>query len=102
MLYGGVAVSRVTSAVRIREKSKLFIKCADANWESFTEQTETLDISETGISFYLKNPVWVDTHLTIKIASSSLFGHLRTATAKVVRVHVDPSGRQFVAARFDE
>ncbi|PYV42015.1 MAG: hypothetical protein DMG06_15345 [Acidobacteria bacterium] len=95
-------MSKVTSAVRTKEKSKLFIKCADANWESFTEQTETHDISETGISFYLKKPVWVDTHLTIKIASSNLFGHLHTVTAKVVRVHVDSSSRQFVAARFDE
>ena len=93
---------KVTSAVRVREKSKLFVKCADANWESFTERTETYDISETGISFHLKNPVWVDTHLTIKIASSNLFGHLHAKTAKVVRVHVDYSGKQLVAARFDE
>jgi hypothetical protein len=95
-------MSKVNSAVRVREKSKLFIKCADANWESFTERSETHDISETGISFYLKNPVWLDTHLVIKIASSNLFGHLHTVTAKVVRVLVDSSGRQFVAARFDE
>ena len=95
-------MSKASSAVRENEKSKLFIKWVDANGESFTEQTETHDISETGISFYLKNPVWVDTHLTIKIASSNLFGHLHTVTAKVVRVLVNPSGRQFVAARFDE
>ncbi|PYV88659.1 MAG: hypothetical protein DMG05_15160 [Acidobacteria bacterium] len=95
-------MSKASSAVRENEKSKLFIKWVDANGESFTEQTETHDISETGISFYLKNPVWVDTHLTIKISSSNLFGHLHTITAKVVRVHVDYSGEQIVAARFDE
>jgi hypothetical protein len=91
-----------TIANRIKEGSKLFVKYADASWESFTEQTETHDISESGISFYLKKPVWVDTHLTIKIASSSLFGRLQTKTAKVVRVQVDSEGKQLVAARFDE
>jgi len=89
-------------AIRIKDNSKLLVKSGDANWETFSEQTETQDISETGISFYLKNSVWVDTHLTIKIASSSIFGRLRTVRAKVVRVQVDAFGRQRVAARFDE
>jgi hypothetical protein len=43
----------------------------------------------------------VDSHLTITITSSSLFGRLFTTSAKVIRVQVEPSGRQFVAARFD-
>jgi hypothetical protein len=91
-----------TNTIRIKEQSKLLVKCFDANGESFSEQTETLDISETGISFYLKTSVWVDTHVNIKIASSNLFGRLRTLTAKVVRVQVDAAGKQLVAARFDE
>jgi hypothetical protein len=95
-------MSKNTNTLRIKEESKLLVKCFDANGESFSEQTETHDISETGISFFLKNPVWVDTHLTIKIASSGIFGRLRSLTAKVVRVQVDASGRQLVAARFDE
>jgi hypothetical protein len=74
----------------------------DANGHSISEQTETHDISETGISFYLKNSMWVHTHLTLRIASSSLFGRLHTATAKVVRVQIDPSAGQLVAARFDD
>jgi hypothetical protein len=91
-----------SGAIRARENSKLLVKCHDAAGNSFTEQTQTHDISETGISFYLKNQVWVDTHLTITIVSSSLFGRLHTTTAKVVRVQTDPSGRQLVAVRFDE
>jgi hypothetical protein len=87
---------------RTKENSKLFIKCANANWELFTEQTETHDISESGISFYLKTPVWVDSHLTIIIASSTLFGRLCSVSAKVVRVQVDTAGRQLVAARLDD
>jgi PilZ domain-containing protein len=91
-----------SDTVRIKEKSKLLVKWTDTDWKSSSEQTEVHDISETGISFYLKSPVWVDTHLTIKIASSSIFGRLRDLTARVVRVQVDSSGRQLVAARFDE
>jgi hypothetical protein len=87
---------------RIKENSKLLIKCRDSNCELFTEQTETHDISESGISFYLKTPVWVDSHLTIMIASSTLFGRLCSVNAKVVRVQVDAAGRQIVAARFDD
>ena len=90
-----------SGAVRARENSKLLVKCFDADGRSITEQTETYDISETGISFYLKSPVWVDTHLTITITSSRLLGRLYTTTAKVSRVQVEPSGKQFVAARFD-
>jgi len=88
-------------AIRARDNSKLLVRCFDAEGKSFTEQTETYDISESGISFYLKTPVWVDSHLTITIASSTLFGRLHTTSVKVVRVQVEPSGRQFVAARFD-
>jgi hypothetical protein len=46
--------------------------------------------------------MWVHTHLTLRIASSGLFGRLHTATAKVVRVQIDPSAGQLVAARFDD
>lgn len=90
------------SGVRTRENSKLLVKWFNAAGNPFTERTETHDISATGISFYLQNQVWVDTHLTITIASSSLFGRLHTISAKVVRVQADPSDRRLVAARFDE
>ena len=88
-------------AVRAKEDSKLLIKYADSAGKPFTEKSETHDISETGISFYLKSPVWVDTHLTITIASSILFGHICTKTAKVIRIQFEDTGRQFVAARFN-
>ena len=88
-------------AVRARESSKLLIKYTDAAGKSFTEQSKTHDISETGISFYLKSPVWVDTHMTLTITSSPLFGRIHTTAAKVIRVQVEATGRQLVAARFD-
>jgi hypothetical protein len=88
-------------AIRVKEKSKLLVEWMDVNGLLFTEQTETHDISETGISFYLKNLVWVDTHLTLKISSSELFGPVHITTAKVVRVQTGPTGGQLVATRFD-
>jgi hypothetical protein len=91
-----------SSAIRARENSRLFVRCVDANGTTFCEQTETIDISETGISFFLNTPIWVDTHVTIEIVSSSLFGSRHTVRAKVVWIKVGPSGRQLVGARFDE
>ena len=91
-----------TRAIRAKEKSKLLVEWVDANGLLFMEQTETHDISETGISFYLKNLVWVDTHLTLIITSSKLFGSAHIAMAKVVRIQTGPSGGQLVATRFDE
>jgi len=90
------------SAARREEDSKVLVKWKDTEGTGFTEKTETRDISETGISFYLEAPVWLDTHLTLTIGSSSLFGRLHTTAAKVVRIQTDASGRQLVAARFDE
>lgn len=90
------------TATRQEEGSKVLVKWTDSEGNSFTEKTETRDISETGISFYLKTPIWLDTHLTLTIGASSLFGRLHTASAKVVRVQTDASGRQIVGARFDE
>jgi len=86
---------------REKENSRLTIKGIDDKGISFQEETEAHDISETGISFFLNTPIWVDTHLSIEIASSDLFGPHHVARAKVVRIKVDSSKRQFVAARFD-
>ena len=90
------------TAARQEEDSKVLVKWTDSEGNAFTEKSETRDISETGISFYLKTPVWLDTHLTLTIGASSLFGRLHTTAAKVVRVQTDASGRQLVGARFDE
>ena len=90
------------AATRQEENSKVLVKWTDTEGNAFTEKTETRDISETGISFHLNTPIWLDTHLTLTIGSSSLFGRLHTTAAKVVRVQTDASGRQVVGARFDE
>ncbi|MEW5978957.1 MAG: PilZ domain-containing protein [Acidobacteriota bacterium] len=91
-----------SAAAREQENSKLLVRWTDSQGISFSEGTQTHNISETGISFYLKAPMWLDTHLSLTIADSQLFGHLRTLTAKVVRVRTDAQGQQLVGARFDE
>ena len=90
-----------SGTIRTQENTRLLIKWTDADGVSLTEESQTNDISENGISFYLKTPVWLDTHLIITIASSELFGHLQTLTGKVVRIQSDPSGKQLVGVRFD-
>lgn len=86
---------------RETESSRLSVKGTDAKGAAFQEETKTIDISETGISFYLITPIWVDSHLKIDITSSSIFGPKHSAQAKVVRIKVNPDKRQFVAVRFD-
>ncbi|MFN8006455.1 MAG: PilZ domain-containing protein [Terriglobia bacterium] len=90
-----------SNAVRTHEDSKLLIKWTNVDGIQMTEQSVTNDISENGISFYLKTPVWLDTHLIITIGSSELFGRLQTLNGKVVRIQTDPSGNQLVGVRFD-
>ena len=88
-------------AARTKEDSQLLIKWSNVDGVALTEKSQTNDISENGISFYLKTPVWLDTHLFITIGSSRLFGRLHTLTGKVVRIQADSSGRRLVGVRFD-
>jgi PilZ domain len=90
------------TATRQEDISKVLVKWTDPDGKALIEKTDTRDISETGISFYLRTPIWLDTHLTLTIGSSLLFGRLHTVTAKVVRVQTDASGQQLIGARFDE
>jgi len=90
-----------SGAARTNENSILLIKWTNADGVSLSEQSQTHDISVNGISFYLRSPVWLDTHLIITIGSSELFGRLHTLTGKVVRIQTDALGRQFVGVRFD-
>jgi hypothetical protein len=71
-------------ATRTKEDSQLLIKWTNADGVALTEKSQTNDISENGISFYLKTPVWLDTHVIITIGSSRLFGRLRILTLALV------------------
>lgn len=88
-------------AVREQEASKLTISGVDINGKPFQEESNTIDISEDGISFYLKTTVWMDAHFTIEIRSSNLLGPKSVLKAKVVRFGKEVDGRRFIGARFD-
>lgn len=90
------------AAVRQKELTKLVITGVDANGLAFEERTEARDISEEGLSFYLSRPLWLNSHLTAEVVSSSLFASSHATGAMVVRIQADASGKQFVAARFNE
>ncbi len=99
---GGYLMSQnIKSADRLRENLKLVVRGSDANGQTFEEKTDAYDISESGISFYLSAPIWMNAHLTIEIASSRIWGPEKVMGALVVRINPDRSGKQFVAARFD-
>ena len=89
-------------AERERESSTLSISGIDISGAQFKEESKTVDISETGIAFYLAAPVWMDAHLNLEIRSSQLMGPLSKMKAKVVRFGLSgEGGKRFIAARFD-
>jgi hypothetical protein len=89
-------------AVREPESSALGISGADVTGERFQEESQTIDVSETGIAFYLKTSVWMDAHLNLEVRSSPSLGpQSRRLTAKVVRFGAPVNGKRLVAARFD-
>jgi len=90
------------AAVRQQERSRVVISGVDVNGVAFEEMTESRDISEEGLSFYLCRPIWINSHLTAEVSSKSNFGPSRITRIMVVRIQTDPSGKRLVAARFDE
>jgi hypothetical protein len=44
----------------------------------------------------------MNSHLTAEVVSSSIFASIHVTRAMVMRIQVDPSGKQFVAVRFNE
>ena len=90
------------AAVRQKERTKVVIMGVDASGLAFEERTEACDISEEGLSFYLTHPLWINSHVTTEVVSSKVFASSHVARAMVVRIQADPSGKQFVAARFNE
>jgi hypothetical protein len=83
--------------LREPERVKVTVNGSDDNGRSFEEQTETIDLSESGLSFHLHTPILVRSFLSLNIDSNSLLtGKL---TALVVRIDSSRPGKQFVAAQ---
>jgi hypothetical protein len=82
------------------EKVKVTVKGTDSNGMSFEEQTQTVDLSAAGLSFYLNTPIFVQTFLSLEISSNSLMAHIGKIQVLVVRIDTSSPGKQFVAAQF--
>jgi hypothetical protein len=88
-------------AVREPESSALVISGIDVTGAKFQEDSQTIDVSETGIAFYMKTSVWMDAHLDLEILSSPSLGPKSLLKAKVVRFGTPVGEKRLVAARFD-
>ncbi|MFN8009180.1 MAG: PilZ domain-containing protein [Terriglobia bacterium] len=88
-------------APREVERNPMVVSGTDVKGNPFEEVTQTIDISESGVSFYLTTPIWMDSHLTLTIKSSSVFQPDAAMKAKVVRMQNDSSGKRLVGARYD-
>jgi hypothetical protein len=79
----------------------MVVSGVDVTGAKFQEESQTINISESGIAFYLKTSVWMDAHLNLEILSSPSLGPKSLLKAKIVRFGQPADGRRFVAARFD-
>ncbi len=61
-------------AEREPESSAVVISGIDVKGEKFQEESKTIDVSETGIAFYMQTSVWMDAHLDLEVMSSPSLG----------------------------
>ena len=88
-------------AEREPESSALVISGIDVTGTKFQEESQTIDLSETGIAFYMKTSVWMDAHLNLEVLSSPSLGPKCLLKAKIVRFGTLAGDKRLVAARFD-
>jgi hypothetical protein len=91
----------IQRAVREPESSALVISGVDVTGAKFQEESQTIDVSDTGIAFYMRTSVWMDAHLNLEILSSPSLGPKSLLKAKVVRFGRPAGEKRLVAARFD-
>ena len=91
----------IPRAERERESAALIISGTDVAGATFQEESQTIDISDTGIAFYLKTSVWMDSHLSLEVRSSRLLGPKSLLKGKVVRFGRIVGDKRLVAARLD-
>jgi hypothetical protein len=82
------------------EKAKVAVRGTNSNGLSFEEQTQAVDLSESGLSFYLNTPIFVRTFLSVEISNSRLLAHIGRVQVLVVRIDTSSPGKQLVAAQF--
>ena len=71
---------------RETEKVAIVVRGDDSNGNFFQEQTESIDISSVGLSFYLKRSIKPRSFISVQLNQSKLLGYRGQVSALVVRV----------------
>ena len=85
---------------REEEKATIVVSGDDFKGHAFEEQTESINISSSGISFYLNTFIGPRSFISIDLSQSMQFGYLGKVTAVVVRTEMSSAGKHLVAAEF--
>ena len=68
-----------------QRSSALVISGIDVKETKFQEESKTIDVSETGIAFYMKTSVWMDAHLDLEVLLKPFVGAEVSLKGKMVR-----------------
>ena len=82
------------------ENVTIIVNGDDPKGHPFEEQTESINISSVGISFFLKNSITLRSFISIQLSKSDQFGYLSRVSAVVVRVETISPEKYMVAAEF--
>ena len=85
---------------REEEKANIVVSGEDLNGEPLKEHTQSINISSSGISFYLNTFIGPRSFISIDLSQSKEFGYRGKISAVVVRVEQSSSGKHLVAAEF--
>ena len=85
---------------REKEMANIVVSSKDLKGLSFEEQTESIDISASGIAFYLKTPIGPRAFISVDLSQSKEFGFRGKVPATVIRIEPSTSEKSLVAAGF--
>jgi hypothetical protein len=88
-----------TATARQKVRLDLRVKGLDIQGKPFQEETQSYDVSEEGISFCLRTPIWISSHVTIEKLLPGQSPEI--LSAMVIRIKTEAIDSQSVAARFD-
>ncbi|MFN8006290.1 MAG: hypothetical protein U0V70_04545 [Terriglobia bacterium] len=86
--------------LREEEQVNIIVSGEDLMGHSFEEQTESVNISSSGILFYLNTSIGPRSFVSIDLGKSKEFGYLGKVSAVVVRIEISSPGKHLVAAEF--
>ena len=85
---------------REEERASIVVSGENLARNTFEEQTESINISSSGIAFYLNNSIGPRSFISLELSQSKEFGYLGKIRAVVVRLENISSEKKFVAAEF--